>query len=263
MKMAAVDEIQEDEKGTRRLLASLPKDVWDNKVKGAKLYDWLAHPLVLLLIGAIVTSFLFPYLTRGWQDHQRGLELKANLIDQINETTEGALAELSEVEFRDQYNALSKDATVLNALHTLFIEQFHTWNVKAETILSQLTAYFSSYPKVRRDWQELSRAIGNLWNLSLLSDTKARNYQILSITIELKEICRLQVIDTNAYCKNLSFLNNLLPFSYANYGDNIVQMDTQSWELLEFTLRSAEDYLVQLILDTPISVRNTMTSWWD
>jgi hypothetical protein len=60
-----VGEIQEDEKGTRRLLAYLPIDVWQNGIKGSKWYDWLAHPLVILMVGAIVTSFLFPNLTRG------------------------------------------------------------------------------------------------------------------------------------------------------------------------------------------------------
>ena len=47
---------------------------------------------------------------------------------------------------------------------------------------------------------------------------------------------------------------------YASYGDDIVEMDAQSWVKLEFALRSAEDSLVQYILDTPISIRNTSTS---
>lgn len=260
MKMTTAGEMQEDEKGTRRLLAFLPKDVWDDGAKGSKWYQWLEHPLVILVVGAIITSFLFPYLTRGWQDHQRGLELKASLIDQINASMEGALAELGSVELRDEYRALSKNAMALDTLHNLFIQQFHNWNVQAETILSELDAYFSSYQNVRRDWQELSRAIGNLWYLAFLRDTKARQLQVLGITIELDEICKLHLLDVNSYCMDLSFLKNLVPFSYGSFGDDIVEMNPKCWVQLVLTLRSIEDYLVQLILDTPISIRNTSTS---
>src|SRR5207245_9517559 len=133
------------------------------------------------------------------------------------------------------------NAIPLNTLHNLFIEQFQSCNVKAESIFSQLEAYYSSYYNVKRDWQELSTTISNLWNLTLLESTEARNDQILGITRELKEICQFQLIDVNFYCKDLSFVNNLLPFSYTSYGDNIVEMDPQSWVKLEFALRRAED----------------------
>jgi hypothetical protein len=44
----------------------------------------LSNPMVLLIVGAIISSFIIPYYTRQWQDHQKELELKTNLSDEIN-----------------------------------------------------------------------------------------------------------------------------------------------------------------------------------
>ncbi len=44
----------------------------------------------------------------------KGLELKASLIDQINQSTEGAFSELKGVELRDEYRVLNKNAIALD-----------------------------------------------------------------------------------------------------------------------------------------------------
>jgi hypothetical protein len=36
----------------------------------------LSHPMLLLIVGAIISSLIIPYFTRQWQDHQHELELK-------------------------------------------------------------------------------------------------------------------------------------------------------------------------------------------
>jgi len=50
------------------------------------LYDWLAHPLLLLIIGALISALIVPWLTQRWQNHQKKLELKSDLVSQISES---------------------------------------------------------------------------------------------------------------------------------------------------------------------------------
>ncbi|HET7273118.1 MAG TPA: hypothetical protein VFI90_18770, partial [Rubrobacter sp.] len=55
--------------------------------------DFLAHPLFLLFAGAVLTGIFIPALTRRWQDRQKALELKTELIGEISESiTEMAMA---------------------------------------------------------------------------------------------------------------------------------------------------------------------------
>ncbi len=91
----------------------------DKSAKGSKWYDWFSHPILLLFVGALITSLLFPYLTRGWQDHQRALDLKATLVNTINESTESAFAELETVETRLEFISLGKNSTTLNKWYSL------------------------------------------------------------------------------------------------------------------------------------------------
>ena len=51
----------------------------------------LSHPLLLLVAGAIFTSLLFPSITRQWQANEKQIELKSELMDEINEATADTL----------------------------------------------------------------------------------------------------------------------------------------------------------------------------
>lgn len=255
VKILKTDNFQEDEKGTRQLLSTLSKNMWDDKSKGSKWYEWLQHPLVILIIGAIISSYLFPYLTRGWQDRQRGLDLKTSLINQINQTTEGTLAELETLEYQYEYTVARKDPSATDTLQNLFINQFHASKVQVETILSQLQAYFGSYLAITVGWKELGRTLSNFWYLSILSDTNARNAHIQAIISQINVICILKLLDAKS-CHGLSFIHNLLPVKGISQSDSIVKMNVASWQQLEFMLRNIEDNLVGLILNTPISIRD-------
>jgi len=46
----------------------------------------LSHPLSLLLIGATVSGLLIPYFTNRWQRHQKGLEIRIDLVGRISQT---------------------------------------------------------------------------------------------------------------------------------------------------------------------------------
>src|SRR5688572_15919458 len=43
------------------------------------------YPLILLLVGAGVTSLLIPWFTNRWQDRRKQLEIKVDLVSKITE----------------------------------------------------------------------------------------------------------------------------------------------------------------------------------
>jgi hypothetical protein len=67
-----------DESGSGAAAAPKPHRRW----------SWLAHPLVLLLVGgaftAGITNYLVPSITRQWQNHDKELEIKSALVQDVN-----------------------------------------------------------------------------------------------------------------------------------------------------------------------------------
>lgn len=62
------------------------KDNNSSKIR-TKLGAFLQHPLTLLLIGAILSSYLIPNWTRQWQNQQTELNTKVELINSIDKSS--------------------------------------------------------------------------------------------------------------------------------------------------------------------------------
>lgn len=48
-------------------------------VENTKLKFILSNPLLLLVVGGIISGLLIPYITNQWQNHQQQLEIKTGL----------------------------------------------------------------------------------------------------------------------------------------------------------------------------------------
>ncbi len=48
-------------------------------------YEILQHPLLLLIVGASITSIVVPWRARLWTDHKKKVEIKSDLINMIVE----------------------------------------------------------------------------------------------------------------------------------------------------------------------------------
>lgn len=55
------------------------------------IYSGLQHPLLLLVVGALISSYIIPLYTKAWQDHQKELELKTDLVSEISDATASIL----------------------------------------------------------------------------------------------------------------------------------------------------------------------------
>jgi hypothetical protein len=96
--------------------------------------DLLSHPLVLLILGGAFTGYLLPRLTRKWQDRQKELEVKIELVSQISEVAVPAWGRLvSGIEPLG-----TKDTVVRDEL----MQAYRDWEIESTKILSTLSAYY-------------------------------------------------------------------------------------------------------------------------
>jgi hypothetical protein len=124
---------------------------------------FLAHPLFLLLAGAVLTGLLIPALTRRWQDRQKALELKTELIGEISES-------ITEMVMAVQFVHLG--ATSMDQQR--FDEAYREWEARSAVIGTKLQAYF---PKtaIPNEWNALSEIVTDFYALEGVSDEKQRS----------------------------------------------------------------------------------------
>jgi hypothetical protein len=105
-----------------------------------------SHPLIILIVGASVSSLIFPYFTGQWQDHQKELELKTTLSDEIN----NAVSDL-----------VTSARLVGNPFYsnvTNYGETYKDWQTSKGIISSKIQAYFSD-DRITSGWKNLSAAV--------------------------------------------------------------------------------------------------------
>ena len=138
----------------------------------------LTHPLVILVIGAVLSGLLIPSITRQWQERQKELELKTNLVTEIIElVTEILICRqyyLSAVfEYREYQRKQRHQDTELVAQYTQSMatqgEKLDNanikWEVKSAVIETKLQVYFPE-TRIATRWSEFAKAISILVQLT-------------------------------------------------------------------------------------------------
>jgi hypothetical protein len=125
--------------------------------------DFLAHPLFLLFAGAVVTGLLIPALTRRWQDRQKALELKTELIGEISES-------ITEMVMAVQFVHLG--ATSMDQQR--FDEAYREWEARSAVIGTKLQAYFPR-TAIPAEWAKLSEVVIDFYALEGVSDENQRS----------------------------------------------------------------------------------------
>jgi hypothetical protein len=128
---------------------------------------FLAHPLIVLLVGAVVTGLLVPTLTRRWQDRQKELELKTQLVSELSQST-------MEIIMAVQYFHLAargqrQGDTDLTSLGQELNQAYREWEVKSSVIGTKLQSYFST-TTIPTEWSQFSETIGWFYALEGVSD---------------------------------------------------------------------------------------------
>lgn len=138
--------------------------------------DILAHPLFLLLAGAVLTGLLIPALTRRWQNRQKALELKTELIGEISESITEMVMAVQFVHLR----AASMD-------QQKFDEAYREWEARSAVIGTKLQAYFPS-TTIPAEWTMLSEVVTDFYALEGVANEKRRSDYSLRINEKLSAL---------------------------------------------------------------------------
>jgi hypothetical protein len=125
----------------------------------------LGHPLLLLLLGALLTGFLFPAFTRRWQDYQRETQIKEALVGAISEATGPALAWTG----LPWHDCRTRSGVTADACDEIPWD----WRIASAKVDAELRAYFGSESDIVADWQAYSGLVSATLELPKASNAKA------------------------------------------------------------------------------------------
>ena len=113
----------------------------------------LTHPLFLLLIGALLTGIILPSITRKWQNYQKELDLKTELVAEMSKS-------LMTVLMTFEFNLLhtSDGSSIGNTANNELTEKLKEWQIMSCVIGSILHAYFPNDP-LHKNWLLYSKEV--------------------------------------------------------------------------------------------------------
>jgi hypothetical protein len=135
----------------------------DRRLWQARLARLLGHPLLILLVGALISALVVPMLTRRWQDHQRALDVQTTLVSDMTESAE-RFAQAIRVD-QPFLQTPTTQPTFREALKDLNAAE-RAWSVRWAVIESRLGAYYRG-TRIPSDWGRLAGALEALYQGSL------------------------------------------------------------------------------------------------
>jgi hypothetical protein len=122
----------------------------------------LAHPLFLLLIGAMISSLMVPVVSRMWQVHDKELEVKEQLVADINTS-------LTDFVNVARFRLLEKPGHNQQE----FDQAFRDWEVKRGQISTTLRIYYPHEEFAER-WDTFTEGVDHFYDLSDETDPQRR-----------------------------------------------------------------------------------------
>jgi hypothetical protein len=108
---------------------------------------WLANPLLVTVVAALLVNWLIPQLTRKWQDHQKALEIKTGLVSEMSESV-SSLVSTS----RFLASGLIRQAAAdPHAEQRAWNNGYRDWTTHSSSIAARLEAYLP--PKTAAQWR--------------------------------------------------------------------------------------------------------------
>lgn len=124
------------------------------------LRSWLSHPLVVAGVAALLGSLLVPSITRKWQDHQKALGIKTELVSEMSRSVSSGVANSRFIAAGLVARSSSHTGAEQQAWNDLYLD----WTTSSASIAAKLQAYFGV--KVATRWQQFSYALTDFVALS-------------------------------------------------------------------------------------------------
>lgn len=187
--------------------------------------EFVSNPMLILIVGALVTGLLVPYITNQWQNHQKELELKTDLV-----------AEISDVVTRMILAIQFAEVGATSFTQEDYDKSYSNFLVSSAIIGSKIRSYFPD-TQLGKEWDTNSKIIEDLYALS-------------GITNETRRLELLQKINTYLSTDSAPIELGLLVFK-GNTPEEQLQWQTNWGKLRDKTLER-KDNIIQAILKNRI-----------
>jgi hypothetical protein len=193
-----------------------------------EVYQILKHPVFLLLMTALVSSYLIPKITKRWQDHQKELELKTNFVSEISESVASIVMAVQFAELR-----------AVSQTQSNYDEAYRSWEIKRAVIGSKIRGYFPN-TSIGSDWDIFSEIVSEVYALSGTTNDSARK----------KRINRIR----DHFPKSEVDWDTLVQIELKDGGFESFNKFLKPWFDLREQLFIEKDMLIQRIIDAPVAL---------
>lgn len=194
----------------------------------------LSNPLLLLIVGGLVTGLLIPYITTQWQNHEKELEIKTNLVTKISEYATRMLMAIQFVEV-SQSQGINSSLT-----NEEYDNEYRDWKINSDIMQSQINAYFPNID-ASNHWKKFSNAVEYLYALSGVHSQDSRNDFLQKIQTNLSNDINLTT--WNILKNQASRMNTTQEIKYWQ----------ENWGLLKDQIIEEKEDIIQKILNAKIN----------
>ena len=106
--------------------------------------DVFRHPLVIVVIGAVISGLIISPITDRWQNRQKELQIRVNLVRRISRTIMGRMTKIE----------LGVPAKRLEELNKESNDEYMKFKVDSAVIGTELDSYFPNQ-EIGKKWDEL------------------------------------------------------------------------------------------------------------
>src|SRR6476659_1909657 len=165
----------------------------------------LSNPLLLLIVGGILTGLLIPYITTRWQNHEKELEIKTSLVSKISEYATRMLMAIQFVEVSPSQGSNS------SLTQEQYNNEYRDWKINSDIMQSQINAYFPNID-ASKQWKRFSNSVEFLYALSGVRSEESRIDFLQKIQTNLSNDINLTTL--NVLKNQISRTNNTQEIKY-------------------------------------------------
>jgi hypothetical protein len=198
------------------------------------IYEWLKHPLLLLLVTALISNYLIPRITRRWQDYQKEIELKTTIVSEISEAV---LSIVMAVQF--------SEGGAKSQTQEEYDKAYRNWEIRRAIIASKIGAYFPNSELVTK-WYAFSETLTEIYALSGTTDRDYRRERLSRI--------QQYLIDADINW------DTLFNYQIKKEGFHEFQKYYKVWFSLKEAILGRKDDLIALMLSLPSTLTDRKLS---
>jgi hypothetical protein len=125
----------------------------------------------VLLAGALVTGLLVPTITRRWQDRQKELEIKTELVSDLSEAITQIVMAVQFVHIWTSIGRVQPGTAAADKVQEEFDQAYRTWETRSAVLATKLEAYFAG-TNIPAEWTRYSDLVTRFYALEGLGDRR-------------------------------------------------------------------------------------------